>query len=90
MPRFVQFYVGLYGSVLVDDLCGGPMWRQLYVLAVLETNPMLVKQRVWEAQWAVTARLDELERRVDSGEEKDALIRTSYALVRLEETEWVV
>lgn len=74
----------------MDELCGGPMWRQLYVLAVLETNPMLVRQRVLEARWAVTARLDELDRRVDSGEEKDALLRTSYALVRLEETEWAV
>jgi hypothetical protein len=49
----------------MDDLICGPIWRKLYALAVLEINPMLVRHRASEAQRAVTARLEELRRRID-------------------------
>jgi hypothetical protein len=57
-----------------------PPWRELYTVAILETDPALSKQRVAEAEWAVTLRLDELERSSDGEEERTALIRTQYAL----------
>jgi hypothetical protein len=35
--------------------------RRLYALAALETNPELLSKRVLTAQWAVDARLEELD-----------------------------
>jgi hypothetical protein len=60
-----------------------PSWRELYTIAILETDPALSRQRVAEAEWAVTLRLDELGRSSDGEEERMALIRTQDALDRL-------
>lgn len=57
-----------------------PPWRELYTIALLETDPALSRQRVAEAEWAVTLRLDELGRSTDGEEERMALIRTQDAL----------
>jgi hypothetical protein len=57
-----------------------PPWRELYTIAILETDPALSRQRVAEAEWAVTLRLDELGRTSDGEEERMALIRTQDAL----------
>jgi hypothetical protein len=57
-----------------------PSWRELYTIAILETDPALSRQRVAEAEWAVTLRLDELGRGSDGEEERMALIRTQDAL----------
>jgi hypothetical protein len=55
-------------------------WRELYTIAILETDPALSRQRVAEAEWAVTLRLDELGLCSDGEEERLALIRTQDAL----------
>jgi hypothetical protein len=58
----------------------GPPWREPYIIAILETDPALSRQRVAEAEWAVTLRLDELGRSSDGEEERLALIRTQDEL----------
>jgi hypothetical protein len=74
----------------MDDLISESFWSQPYVRAVLESNPQLVKQRALEAQWAVTARLEELGRSIESDDEKDSLLRASFALERLRDNGWEI
>jgi hypothetical protein len=65
-----------------------PKWQKLYSIAVLETNPKLVKQRAREAEDAVKLRQNELNGSLDSHGEKAALYKSLEGLKCLKETEW--
>jgi hypothetical protein len=65
-----------------------PKWRKLYEIAVLETNPKLLKLRATEAEEAVKLRQKELRGSPDSHEEKAALERSLQGLKSLNATEW--
>ena len=65
-----------------------PKWQKLYSIAVLETNPKLIKRRATEAEEAVKLRQNELNGSLDSHEENAALARTLQGLKCLKETEW--
>jgi hypothetical protein len=67
-----------------------PKWRKLYEVAVLETDPKLVKRRAIAAEEAAELRLNELDSSVDSHEEKAALARSLQGLKCLKETDWAV
>jgi hypothetical protein len=62
-------------------------WKSLYRAAILETNKVLVPQRVLEAEEAVTARGREIFYGSGTPEEKEALEDALYAL-RAFRTAW--
>jgi len=72
-------------SVIENEI---PKWRKLYSIAVLETNPKLIRPRAVEAEEAVKLRQNELNGSADSHEEKAALARTLQGLKCLKETPW--
>jgi hypothetical protein len=62
-------------------------WKSLYRAAILETNKVLLPQRVLEAEEAVTARGREIFYGSGTPEEKEALEDALYAL-RAFRTAW--
>jgi hypothetical protein len=65
-----------------------PIWRELYNIAVLETNPAFLMQRIAEAEWAVKLRQNELKRSALRHQEKLALAQTEGALGALRNSNW--
>ena len=65
-----------------------PIWQEPYRVAVIETNPTLLKQKIWAAQQAVTLRLMQLENHTDHDHELIALTDALMALKILAETTW--
>jgi hypothetical protein len=67
--------------------CLNRNWRTLYRIAILETNKIILPQRVSEAEEAVRARGREMFYGDGSSEEKEALDDALYAL-RAFRTAW--
>lgn len=65
-----------------------PIWQEPFRVAVIETNPKLLKQKILAAQQAVISRLKQLENSADHHHELMALTDALSALKILAETTW--
>jgi hypothetical protein len=65
-----------------------PIWQEPYRLAVIETNPKLLKHKISKAQQAAMLRFKQLENSADHHHELIALTDALTALKILGETIW--
>ena len=65
-----------------------PIWQEPFRVAVIETNPKLLKQKISAAQQAVISRFKQLENSADHHHELIALTDALSALKILAETTW--